>query len=324
VLVPAVPFAIASAAGADHPAAANAAGSQKALTSTASSTATIEYVDVGQGDGVVMLIGGRLIVSDAGQRNADVLEQELERLRPGDKTVDFAILSHPHSDHVRNFLTLIDDGWKIKTAVMSESAWWTATKTNKSLMDALTSQGTALQQVVVGQHFSWGGADWEILNPPKGKYTTPGQVPDASVAYVLKVNGDEFLFTGDIGESVASAVADRWTSEGLGSATVFLATHHGSATGSTAKLLDAIEPVKTKRWWAVLSTGPNSYGHPTEAAIGRLEKHGATIWCTNANGTIRATVFGSGRIAWHATKESTAWWSGGKSTGSCVGHPLNK
>lgn len=273
-------------------------------------------MDVGQGDGVVMRIGGRFIVSDAGQRNPGAIEQELERLG-AKKTIDVAILSHPHSDHVKNFLTLIDDGWTIKAAFLSNSAWWSGTTTNKSLIDALTSHGAALQYVVEGQHFPWGGADWEILNPPKDKYTGAGQAPDASVAYVLKLNGDEFLFTGDIGKSVASAVADRWTSEALGSATVFLATHHGSAAGSTDRLLEAIKPT-----WAVLSTGPNSYGHPTQAAIDRLEQHGASIWCTNANGTIRASISSNGKITWEASKEGTPWWSAAthKTTGSCVGH----
>jgi competence protein ComEC len=272
---------------------------------------------VGQGDGVVMKIGGRLIVSDVGQRNPGAVEDELTRLGNGTKTIDVAILSHPHSDHVKNLLTLIDDGWTIKTAVMSKSAWWTGTKTNKSLMDALASQGTALQPVITGDRFHWGDADWEILNPPKDTFTDPGQVPDSSVTYLLKVNGDEFLFTGDIGKSVASTVADRWTSEGLGSATVYLATHHGSAAGSTDKLLEAIKPT-----WAVLSTGPNSYGHPTKAAIDRLEQHGASIWCTNANGTIRAVISSNGKIMWDASKEATPWWSAQarKTTGSCVGH----
>jgi competence protein ComEC len=314
--VPATPFLVFAAAGAGHSAAPPTSSTARLTQGTSSTGDEIAYVDVGQGDGVVMRIGGRFIVSDAGQRNADAVERELVRLG-AKKTIDFAILSHAHSDHVKNFLTLIADGWTIKTAIRSESAWWTATKTNKALMEALTSQNAAPELVFAGQHFNWGGADWEILNPPKGTFTAPGQVADASVAYVLTVNGDEFLFTGDIGKSVASTVAGRWTSEGLGAAKVFLATHHGSATGSTDQLLDAITPK-----WAVLSTGPNSYGHPTKAAIDRLEQHNASIWCTNANGTIRASISSSGKITWDASKERTPWWSADtrKTTGSCVGH----
>jgi competence protein ComEC len=270
---------------------------------------------VAQGDGVVMRIGGRFIVSDAGQHNADAVEQALERLG-AKKTIDVAILSHPHSDHVRNFIKLMKDGWTIRSAYRSRSDWWTGTKTNASLVDGLTKEGAAPQDVAAGDHFTWGGAEWEILNPPKDTFTGLGQAADSSVAYVLKLHGDKFVFTGDIGKSVASMVADRWTSEKLGAATVFLATHHGSAAGSTDKLLAAITPT-----WAVLSTGPNTYGHPSQQAIDRLEQHGVTIWCTNANGTIRASVASDGKIMWDAPKQQAPWWSAKtkQETGSCVG-----
>jgi competence protein ComEC len=262
-----------------------------------------------------MRIGGRFILSDAGQHNVSAVEQALERLEAKNKTIDVAILSHPHSDHVKNFLALLDDGWTIKTAVLSHSEWWGGTNTNKSLIDALTAHGATLQYVVAGDHFDWGGATWEILSPPENKYTGVGQAADSSVAYVLKVNGDEFVFTGDIGKSVAKAVAERWTAENLGAAKVFLATHHGSASGSTDQLLEAIQPT-----WAVLSTGPNAYGHPSPSAIKRLEKHHVSIWCTNANGTIRASISSGGKITW-TPKPETAWWSEEtqKGTGSCVG-----
>jgi competence protein ComEC len=323
LLVPAAPFVVAAAVGNSHTAAPQRA-SGPPVTSAATPGAApaggeIDYVDVGQGDGVAMRIGGRYILSDAGQHNVDAVEHALERLGATNKTIDVAILSHPHSDHVKNFLALLDDGWTIKTAVLSHSEWWGGTNTNMSLIDALTAHGATLQYVVAGNHFDWGGADWEILNPPEGKYTGVGQAPDSSVAYVLTVDGDKFVFTGDIGKSVAKAVAERWTSEQLGAAKVFLATHHGSASGSTDQLLQAIQPT-----YAVLSTGPNAYGHPSPSAAMRLEKHGVTIWCTDTNGTVRATISSGGKITWDRSKQQAAWWSAtnkeaGKGTGNCVG-----
>jgi competence protein ComEC len=320
VLAPVAPFVVAAVVGDGGAAAPQgptvAAAAPAAAPASAPAGAEIDYVDVGQGDGVAMRIGGRYILSDAGQHNVDVVEHALERLGATNKTIDVAILSHPHSDHVKNFLALLDDGWTIKTAVLSHSEWWGGTNTNKDLIDALTAHGATLQYVVAGNHFDWGGADWEILNPPKGKYTGLGQAPDSSVAYVLTVHGDKFVFTGDIGKSVASAVAERWTSEQLGAAKVFLATHHGSASGSTDQLLEAIQPT-----WAVLSTGPNAYGHPSPSAAMRLEKHGVTIWCTNVNGTVRAGISSDGKITWDAPQQQAPWWSATAhvGTGSCVG-----
>src|SRR4029453_6696602 len=68
-------------------------------------------------------------------------------------------------------------------------------------------------------------------------------------------------------------------------------------------LLAAIKPR-----WAVLSTGKNSFGHPTTAAISRLENAGASIWYTDANGTITADFDGTSPISWHADKQAKPRW----------------
>ncbi len=315
--MPAAPFLVAAAVG------GNQTSQGPAETTTAAERQgenrdrdEIDYVDVGQGDGVVIRIGGQLIVSDAGQHNVEAVDATLQRLGAS-KVIDVAILSHPHSDHVKNFLALVDDfGWTIKTVVLSHSDWWQGTVTNKTLIDALRQHGARLVYVNAGQHFGWGGGDWEILSPPADTYTRVGQAANSSVVYVLRTRGDTFLFTGDIGKSVAGRVAQRWSSEQLGRATIFLATHHGSAAGSTDEILEATQPK-----WAVLSTGRNAYGHPSPDAIMRLEQHSVSIWCTNANGTIRARIGNTGKVSWQASRQQVPWWSAtaGRETGSCVG-----
>jgi competence protein ComEC len=183
------------------------------------------------------------------------------------------------------------------------------------VLKALKEAGADLRYVVAGDRFNWGGADWEILNPVAGKYTDRYGPANASVAYLLHVRKDNILFTGDIGPAVAEAVAARWTEEKLGRATIFLATHHGSAQGSNATLLAATHPR-----WAVLSTGPNGFHHPTPAAIARLKGIGASIWCTNANGTITAAISTRGTVTWDAARQAKPWWSATTKTetGTCV------
>ncbi len=275
----------------------------------------IRFVDVGQGDGVVMRIGSRLIVSDAGMFNLASVDRALRELG-GTTTIDVVILSHPHSDHVKNFIDLVRlDHWNVRLVVLSRNAYWHATPTNRHVLQALEAAGATLKYVVAGDRFRWGGASWEILNPVEGKYTDPYSAANSSVVYRLRVRKVNLLFTGDIGPVVAEKVAARWTDEGLGRATIFLATHHGSAQGSNADLLAAVDPR-----WAVLSTGPNSFHHPTPAAIKRLKASGASIWCTNANGTISATISTRGTVTWSATRQSQPWWSATakRETGTCV------
>jgi hypothetical protein len=66
-------------------------------------TATISYVDVGQGDGVVIRIGTKIIVSDAGELNPQSVDNELHRL--GAVRIDVAILTHPHKTTSRTSST---------------------------------------------------------------------------------------------------------------------------------------------------------------------------------------------------------------------------
>ena len=290
-----------------------AAASAPAVRTTTASE--IQFVDVGQGDGVVMRIGGKVIVSDAGQFNVQSIDAALRAI--GAKSIDFAILSHPHSDHVKNFVALITmDGWTIHTAVLSKSAYWTKTATNRKVIADLKASGTTLDYVTAGDELSLGAAKIEILSPPAGKYTGPLDVPNSSVVYALRYGKLTALFTGDIGPKVAAAVAKTWKRRRFPRAVIFLATHHGSAQGSTTDLLAAIRPK-----WAILSTGSNEFGHPTVAAIKRLEASGASIWCTDANGTVTARLRSNGSITWLASKQPIPWWSASTKTetGKCVG-----
>lgn len=277
--------------------------------------AEISFVDVGQGDGVVMRIGGKVIVSDVGEFKIENIDTELRRL--GATKIDVAILSHPHKDHVKNLIELLlSYRWPIDTAILSRSDYWRGTQTNRDAIDTLDRFGTDIRYTVAGDTFDWGGVYWEVLSPATGQYTSSSQVANSSIVFVLRIGRKEFVFTGDIGERVARAVASRWTDQRLGQAAVLLATHHGSAGGSTTELLDALEPK-----WAVLSTGPNRFHHPSPSAIGRLKAAGASIWCTAANGTITASMPRNGRITWRTTGKHDPWWSATthRKTGSCVG-----
>ncbi len=283
---------------------------------TSATRAKIVFVNVEQGDGVVMKIGGQVIVSDAGEHQVETVDATLRFLKA--KQIDVAILSHPHDDHVKNFTALLKTyGWKIKLAVVSSSAWWQGTKTNRELMKTLAEANVPIQVVRRGDHFEWGGADWRILNPPAGEFIGGStQAANASIVYLLRVNGIDALFTGDIERRVAKNVAtllDPALDEPLD---IFLATHHGSKEGSIDELLDV-----TKPRWAVLSTGRNGYEHPSVEAIERLEAEGASIWCTDVNGSVTARISAAGRLTWRASLQVAPWWSAKsqKRIGSCVG-----
>ena len=164
---------------------------------------------------------------------------------------------------------------------------------------------------------SRGGAEWIFVNPPRGEFLAASSkvAGNASLVYVLRVNGVTALFTGDIESRVAkrfAGILDTAVDEPID---IFLATHHGSREGSIKEILEVIHPR-----WAVLSTGANTYEHPSLEAVERLRAEGASIWCTDVNGSVTARISGRGTLTWRASIQVAPWWSAKaqKKTGSCV------
>lgn len=60
--------------------------------------------------------------------------------------------------------------------------------------------------------------------------------------------------------------------------------HHGSRHSTSNELLYAIRP-----GLAVISVGNNTFGHPAEATLYRLERHGVTVMRTDIMGSITVT-----------------------------------
>lgn len=288
-----------------------------AVTSrSAAAPAKIIFVNVAQGDAVAMRIGGKIIVSDTGEFRYEVLDEAL-RLGLKAKRIDVLILGHAHDDHARNAAELLRK-WDVRMVVRNRSLWWEGTGRNRAVMRAIEAEPDLEQTFPkIGDRFEWGGGDWVFLNPAFGDFLGGSSriAGNSSLAYLLTVNGVTSLFTGDIERRVAKRVADALDPVVDEPVDIFLATHHGSKEGSIDELLEVIRPR-----WAVLSAGRNSHEHPSLEAIGRLRSVGASIWCTDTNGSVTARISANGRLTWRASLQVAPWWSAKskQQTGTCV------
>jgi competence protein ComEC len=61
--------------------------------------------------------------------------------------------------------------------------------------------------------------------------------------------------------------------------------HHGSATATGRSFLEELKPLA-----AVVSSGPNRYGHPAPETLGRLQAAGVDVWRTDREGTVTVLV----------------------------------
>jgi competence protein ComEC len=126
------------------------------------------------------------------------------------------------------------------------------------------------------QALAWGRATAIVLNPePAGACTDHNR---ASLALLLDLGEVEALLAADIDEE---AEADLLANGLPLAAEVLKVAHHGSASGSSAAFLAAVQPGA-----AVLSVGENSYGHPAPETLRRLSAAGAQLWRTDLLGTV--------------------------------------
>jgi len=67
-------------------------------------------------------------------------------------------------------------------------------------MKAFAEAEVPIRVVRRGDRFDWGGADWRILSPRAGEFIggSSGAAANAYVVYLLRINGIDALFTGDI------------------------------------------------------------------------------------------------------------------------------
>ena len=141
-------------------------------------------------------------------------------------------------------------------------------------MAALHAVHARVVSVFRGQTLRLGPLTAKVLNPACDGSDTNAD----SIVLLLDIDGHRVLLTGDdygpTEDYVAGVVA-------RGPPLYILkVAHHGSAYATSAYFLS-----QTRPRYAVISVGPNSYGHPSPETVGRLRAAHATIYTTQTNGT---------------------------------------
>jgi len=236
----------------------------------------VTFLDVEQGDAAwIKTPDGWDILIDGGEKSQGPgLVSYLQS--HGVSDIEFLVLTHPHDDHVGGLIAILEN-MEVDEALTNCQSYDSATY--REFQELLLDKAIPTTCVRDGNNFAWGdNISADAVNPPDPLMTAPDPINNNSVVLRISYGTIDFLFTGDIeSEAEAEILARGRTVE----AEILKVAHHGSQYSSTAPFLTAVDPEM-----AVISVGPNSYGHPTAEAIQRLRDADATIYRTDLNGTI--------------------------------------
>ncbi len=237
----------------------------------------VHFIDVGQADASLITCDGHAMLIDGGDsESSNLIYTYLKKLNVNH--LDYIIGSHPDADHIGGLAGALNYA-KADTAFCSVTEH--DSRAFNSFVKYLGYQGKSIAVPALGSEYTLGEAKFKIVGPVKKADDTN----DNSLVIKLTHGSNTFLFTGDAENAEESDIVA--SGENITS-TVLKVPHHGSSTSSSAAFVNAVAPK-----YAVISVGVNnSYGHPGDDVVQRLESSGAKIYRTDLNGDIICTSDG--------------------------------
>jgi competence protein ComEC len=239
----------------------------------------VSFLDVGEGDAVLVQKGSQQVLIDGGPSPQALTLGLGEQMPFWDRTIELVVLTHPHADHIAGLVAVLERyrvGQVLYPDLGYESPiydeWLELIKEN----DIKHTIAQAGQEVDLGD-----GVVITVLNPQKSLLTDTGSdIDNNGVVLRLSRGRVSFLLTADIMWEAEFGLINRGAEL---ASTVLKVAHHGSETSTTTEFLAAANPRV-----AVISVGENSYGHPSDEVLERLEQRvgSANIFRTDEQGTI--------------------------------------
>jgi competence protein ComEC len=239
----------------------------------------MHFIDVGQGDAILIQGYRKNILIDGGERSSSVTTY-LESLEID--TLHWIVATHPHSDHIaglvpvfRRFpvLNVIDNGFAHSSDLY---------RTYRMLVD---SAARYYHRAYAGWNHTF-HPDFEMVVLHPDTLTTYG-INDASVVLEIKMGDMKAILTGDIEKKAERAILRRNPEL---KANLVKISHHGSKTSSSKEFLEVLSPSTG----IILCGHNNKYGFPHSETLQLLDSRNTRTYRSDLHGNIIVLVNNEG------------------------------
>lgn len=235
----------------------------------------IHFVDVGQGDAILVTTPEKTLLVDGGRRDTGITDY-LDALEI--EEIDIVIGTHPHADHIGG---LIDVFYNFEVGEIIDPGTVHTTNTYNEYLELIDFYNIPYTEGRKGMERDLGeNAFMEIIYPPEPIPThQSSRLNNASIVARVTLGEITLLLTGDAEKEAESDMLDD---PGLLASDILKVGHHGSKTSSTANFLEAVQPEVS----VIMCGEDNQYGHPHSEALARLNAVETEIYVTATHGHI--------------------------------------
>ena len=237
----------------------------------------VHFIDVGQGDSILIDTSGLDVLVDGGTRSAgDVVVEYLGDLSI--TKIDLMVATHMDADHIGGLIRVLSSTIQVDEVLINNQTHDSGTyddfmsfASNHTFNVAQRGDVYILTQTV----------NLTVLNPIQPlEFSTQNE---NSVVMRLQTGESSFLLMGDAEVNTEASILQS----GLEVDSDLLKVgHHGSNTATSDAFLDVVSPSI-----AIISAGLNNqFGHPHQETLDKLFARGITVYGTYKSGTIVATA----------------------------------
>ncbi len=242
---------------------------------------SVEALDVGQGDAILLRSGDSAFLVDGGGGFSGSEDFGRARLLPklldrGVRSLDGVLLSHPHPDHGAGLFDVLRE---LRVRAFFHGDGEDAGELFARLDEEARADGVPHRTLRTGERVAWAGGEFRVLRSG-GRPFKKDPINNESVVLLYARGGRRILLTGDAGgpaegEILASLPAAVRVD-------ILKVGHHGSRTSSRPDFVEAFAPRA-----ALLSCGRrNRFHHPAPETLATLRRLGIPVFRTDVRSDV--------------------------------------